>query len=182
MTTAISPAVTIDSHSAPLPCSLCGGMMTAQDDIDVCVCGSRRVRSQPSVSNVVTTTKLASGGPTTAKIADGPSSTEAKAAAATGIRPCPFCGGTTTKVYPYDEHCREFSVDCWECELHGPYGPNESAAIVLWNSRPQAAASRDDVLLAAYAELLHILHEMTDVGNDWCAGKLAVFERVLGQG
>jgi hypothetical protein len=82
MTTAISPAVTLDSHDAPLPCGLCGGVMTAQDDLDVCVCGSRRVRSQPSVSNVVTTTKLASGGPTTAKIADGPSSTEAKPAAA----------------------------------------------------------------------------------------------------
>jgi hypothetical protein len=122
MTTAISPAVTLDSHTTPLPCGLCGGVMTAQDDIDVCVCGSRRVRSQPSVSNVVTTSKLASGGPTTAKIADGPSSTEAK----------------------------------------------------------PAAASRDDVLLAAYAELLHILHEMTDVGNDWCAGKLAAFERELG--
>jgi hypothetical protein len=94
MTIAISPAVTIDSHSTPLPCSLCGGAMTAQDDIDVCVCGSRRVRSQ---------------------------------------------------------------------------------------AKP-AAASRDDVLLAAYAELLHILHEMTDVGNDWCAGKLAAFERELAQG
>jgi hypothetical protein len=46
MTTAISPAVTIDGHGAPLPCGLCGGAMAAQDDIDVCVCGSRRVRSQ----------------------------------------------------------------------------------------------------------------------------------------
>jgi hypothetical protein len=46
MTTAISPAVTLDSHDAPIPCSLCGGAMTAQDDLDVCVCGSRRVRSR----------------------------------------------------------------------------------------------------------------------------------------
>jgi hypothetical protein len=44
--TPVYPAVTLDSHSAPAPCSLCGGAMTAQDDIDVCVCGSRRVRSQ----------------------------------------------------------------------------------------------------------------------------------------
>jgi hypothetical protein len=82
MTIAISPAVTLDSHDAPLPCSLCGGAMTAQDDLDVCVCGSRRVRSQPSVSNVVTTTKLVASGPPTAKIADGPSPTETKASAA----------------------------------------------------------------------------------------------------
>jgi hypothetical protein len=123
VTTAISPAVTLDSHDAPLPCGLCGGAMTAHDDLDVCVCGSRRVRSQPSVSNVVTTPKLASGGPTTAKIANGPSPTETKA----------------------------------------------------------AAASRDDSIRNLHAELLHMLQELADVSDAWCAAEMARLDVVLGQ-
>lgn len=54
MTTAISPAVTLDSHGAPAvlaACVLCGAAMIVCDDIDVCsVCGSRRVRSQPKAA------------------------------------------------------------------------------------------------------------------------------------
>jgi tRNA(Arg) A34 adenosine deaminase TadA len=94
MTTAISPAVTLDSHSTSAPCSLCGGAMTAHDDIDVCVCGSRRVRSQ---------------------------------------------------------------------------------------AKP-AAASRDDVLRGLFAEHLHMLQEMTDVGDAWCVAEMARLDTVLNNG
>jgi hypothetical protein len=93
MTTAISPAVTLDSHDAPLPCSLCGGAMTAHDDIDVCVCGSRRVRPQ---------------------------------------------------------------------------------------AKP-AAAPRDDVLRGLFAEHLHMLQEMVDVSDQWCAAEMARLDVVLAQ-
>jgi hypothetical protein len=131
MTTAISPAVTLDSHTAPIPCSLCGGAMTAQDDIDVCVCGSRRVRSQAH-------------GLTERALAD-----------------------VTLTVEQADELLRLLE----ESRQHSTLVPRDL---------PTAAASRRDALLTAYAELLHMLQEMTDVGNDWCAGKLAAFERELG--
>lgn len=89
--TPVYPAVTLDSHSTPLPCSLCGGVMTAHDDLDVCVCGSRRVRSQ---------------------------------------------------------------------------------------AKP-AAASRDDVLRGLFAEHLHMLQEMADVSDAWCAAEMAALDKVL---
>lgn len=57
------------------------------------------------------------------------------AVAALDLLPCPWCGGTTLKVFPYDDYCREYSVDCWDCDIHGPYARTEALAVERWNGR-----------------------------------------------
>jgi hypothetical protein len=159
MTTAISPAVTLDSHSAPLPCSLCGGVMTAQDDIDVCVCGSRRVRSQ-------------------AKPAAAYLTTYAQPTGQSSIGP----DGEVHYSFNYKAQHVELDV-CPDGHLEWFYLNRATDESWLKEVPPEeaAAASRRDSIRNLHAELLHMLQEMAGVSDAWCVAEMARLDRVLAQ-
>jgi acetyl-CoA carboxylase beta subunit len=79
---------------------------------------------------------------------------------------CDWCGA----VVHQDAVHSDLDV-CTACGLHR-----------VRSQRQAAAASRDDSIRAFVAEHLHLLQELGDVSDAWCAAEMAALDRVLGEG
>jgi hypothetical protein len=184
MTTALSPAVTFDSHDAPpsLPaCDWCGAVVhqdAVHSDLDVCTaCGLHRVRSQRQA-------------------AVAPDTREALAAYAheawSGWMRYLF--SKCTRYNYYDDHSGAiipgWAVERWQRQMDTPYAdlPEEEkvsdraeADKMLALMPKAAAATRDDAIRTFVAEHLHLLQERADMSDAWCAAEMAALDKVLGQ-
>lgn len=61
---------------------------------------------------------------------------------ANGMKPCPFCGGTETKVKPVWKDYR--FVACQSCKAAGPVMKTEQEAVDAWNDRTETKWAEAD--------------------------------------
>jgi Lar family restriction alleviation protein len=72
------------------------------------------------------------------------------AAAPTGPRPCPFCGGTKLSVdgmgvfgYRREGRVEMLATRCRGCGASGPVHPRQDQAVAAWDRRPGEEGKAD---------------------------------------
>lgn len=148
--TPVYPDVALESHDLT-PCVLCGGIMVTCGDLDLCSsCGSRRVRSQAKPA--------AAPRDMTSLLDDIAHEWVGQRIAALVEERGRYWAGEEIEI-ANDVHARM-----------APYRARSAAA----------AASRDASLTAFVDDLLDLLQDVGGMSAEWCAEKLAAFERMLG--
>lgn len=81
------------------------------------------------------------------------------AAAASALKPCPFCGSL---VGTLSDDGSQAWVRCDACHMTGPLCHSAIGAVVTWNTRA-AASGRDDELRELVDDLLDVLLQNVEV-------------------
>lgn len=99
------------------------------------------------------------------------------AAAATELRPCPFCG--QTKICGIDDMEMYCTVSCDACEAEGPPADSIDEAIRAWNTRPGVDVP---MVRALVDEMIQLLADTAGIGTGYQHAARRRLAVALGEG